>query len=155
MNARLMFAATLSLAVVSSFAYGDDAQPLSREQVRADYREAVATKTLPNHEYDFGAREFKGTSSKTRAETVADMNAARKANTLVGPLRNRTYNPGGTETLRPPIVARSEVKDDVTAAMRDGSLRRSDYDDVPVTISRRAARERAAQGQAVAAARAD
>jgi hypothetical protein len=39
--------------------------------------------------------------------------------------------------------------------MRDGSLRRSDYDDVPVTISRRAARERAAQGHTVAAARAD
>lgn len=155
MNARLMFAATLSLAVVSSFAYGDDAQPLSREQVRADYQQAVATKALPNHEYDFGAREFKGTSTKTRAETVADMNAARKANTLVGPLRNRTYNPGGTETQRPPIMARSEVKADVAAAMRDGSLRRSDYDDVPVTISRRAARERAAQGQAVAAARAD
>ena len=155
MNARLMFAATLSLAVVSSLAYSDEVQPLSREQVRADYQQAAATKTLPNHEYDFGAREFKGTSTKTRAETVADMNAARKANTLVGPLRNRSYNPGGTETLRQPTMTRSEVKADVAAAMHDGSLRRSDYDDVPVTISRRAARERAAQGRAVAAARAD
>jgi hypothetical protein len=154
MDARLMFAATLALAVVSSFAYGDDARPLSREQVRADYRQAVASKTLPNHEYDFGAREFKGTSTRARAEVIADMSAARKANTLVGPMRDRTYNPGGTETLRPPTMTRSEVKADVAAAMHDGNLRRSDYDDVPVTISRRAARERAAQGRAVAAARA-
>ena len=50
MNARLMFAATLSLAVVSSLAYGDEVQALSREQVRADYQRAVASKMLPNHE---------------------------------------------------------------------------------------------------------
>ena len=144
MNARLLFAATLSLAVASSLAYGDEAQPLSREQVRADYRQAVASGTLRNHDYDIGAHDFEGKSTKTRAEVVADMNAARKANTLVGPLRNRTYNPGGTETLRPPTVTRSEVKTEVAAALRDGSLRRSDYDDVPVTISHRAVRERTA-----------
>jgi hypothetical protein len=149
MNARLLFAATLSLAVASSLAYGGEAPPLSREQVRADYRQAVASGTLQSHDYDFGAHDFEGKSTKTRAEVIADMNAAREANTLVGPMRNRTYNPGGTETLRPPTVARSGVKTAVTAALRDGSLRRSDYDDVPVTVSHRAARERtASQGRA-------
>jgi hypothetical protein len=70
-------------------------------------------------------------------------------------MRNRSYNPGGTETLRPPTRTRSDVNADVTAAMRDGSLRRSDYDDVPVTISRRAARNARHRAARVAAARTD
>ena len=130
MNARLLFAATVSLAVASSFAFADEAQPLSREQVRAEYREAAASKTLLN-DYNFGEREIDATSTKTRAEVIADMAASRRANTLVGPMRNRTYNPGGTETLRPPSVSRAEVKTGVASAMREGTLRRSDYDDVP------------------------
>ena len=154
MDARLLFATTVSLAVASSFALADEAQPQSREQVRAEYQQAAANKTLPT-EYDFGAREYNATSSKTRAEVIADMTAARRANTLVGPMRNRSYNPSGTDNLRPPTVSRTDVRAEVTAAVRDGSLRRSDYDDVPVTISKRAARERAARSGVVTAARAD
>ena len=154
MDARLLFAATVSLAVASSFALADEAQSQSREQVRAEYQQAAASKTLPT-EYDFAAREYNATSTKTRNEVIADMTATRRANTLVGPMRNRSYNPSGTENLRPPTVSRAEVSAEVVAAVRDGSLRRSDYDGVPVTISKRAARERAAQGRTVAAARAD
>jgi hypothetical protein len=150
MNAKLLFATTVALAVASSFAFAQEAAPLSSAQVRAEYRQAAANGSLHSHEYDFGARDFKGTSTLTRAQVVADLKAARTSNALVGPMRNRTYNPGGTELLRPSSVTRNEVKADVAAAARNGSLRHSDYDDVPVTVSRRASRERAAPGRAPA-----
>ena len=57
---------------------------------------------------------------------------------LVGPLRNRTYNPGGMETLRVSTLARTQVKADVVAAIREGTLRRTDYDDEGATVARRA-----------------
>jgi len=42
---------------------------------------------------------------------------------LVGPLRSRTYNPYGVETMRDPIVSRADVKADVLAARAEHSLR--------------------------------
>jgi hypothetical protein len=42
---------------------------------------------------------------------------------LVGPLRNRTYNPSGTETMREPIYARSDVKAEVLEARTEHTLR--------------------------------
>ncbi|HEV7577459.1 MAG TPA: hypothetical protein VGO85_15590 [Caldimonas sp.] len=148
MNARLLFATTVALAVVSSYALADDAKPLSRSDVRAEYRQAAASGTLRSNEYDRGARDFDGAASTlTRAQVLADMTSSRRANTLVGPMRNRTYNPGGAELLRPATLTRDEVKSDVKSAVHDGSLRRSDYDGVPVTVSRRISRERAAPGR--------
>ena len=57
---------------------------------------------------------------------------------LIGPLRNRTYNPGGMETLRVSTLPRAQVKAEVLAAVRDGTLRRTDYDDEVVYAVRRA-----------------
>ena len=81
---------------------------------------------------------------------VAEYTAARADRRLVGPLRNRSYNPAGLEVLREPILARAQVKADVVAARADGSLRRTDYDDVPVTIARRAASHRATSAPVIA-----
>jgi hypothetical protein len=144
MNAKLLFVTTVALAVVSSFAQAQQATPLSSAEVRAEYRAAAANHTLRSNEYDFGARDFAPAAGTTRAAVLADMAQARRGNTLVGPMRNRTYNPAGAEALRPSNVTRNEVKSDVSAAARSGSLRHSDYDDVPVTVSRRLSRERTA-----------
>lgn len=122
MNARFLFVSTVALALVSSF--------------------AMAGEVSANHEYDFGAREFGPPSTLTRSDVLAAMAASRKANTLVGPMRNGSYNPAGRESLRLSTVTRNEVKTDVKSAVHDGSLRRSDYDNVPVTVSRRTVRER-------------
>ena len=144
MNPKILFAGTVALALVSSLALAQEAQPLSRAQVFAEYSRAAADGTLHRTDYDDVARGSAAASTRTRADVVAAMAAARNANTLVGPMRNRTYNAYGTEMLRPSTVTRKEVDTQVAGAVHDGNLRRSDYDDVPIMVSRRIARERAA-----------
>jgi Domain of unknown function (DUF4148) len=144
MNAKLLFVSTVALALVSGFAMADDTKPLTRAQVVTDYNQAVANGTLRKTDYDFDAHEFDTPSARARTDVVADMFAARRANTLIGPMRNRTYNQYGAELLRPATMTRAEVKSSVVEAMQDGTLRRSDYEDVPVTVARRASRNRPA-----------
>jgi hypothetical protein len=140
MNAKLLFAATLAVALASSYAVAGEAKPLTRADVIADYQQAAASGTLRKNDYDFDKYDFSAPSTRTRAEVVAEYDAARADHRLIGPLRNRTYNPFGLEALRPSTLARAQVKADVIAARQDGSLRRSDYEDVPVTVARRAHR---------------
>ncbi|MEP6739052.1 MAG: DUF4148 domain-containing protein [Caldimonas sp.] len=138
MNAKLLFAATVALSIASTFAMADPAQPVTREQVLADYAASAANGTLRKNDYDYAAHDFAGTSTKSRDQVVAEMVAARSGNTLVGPMRNKTYNLFGTETLRPAIYTRAEVKSEVLAARQDGTLRSSDYaDDSTVHIAHR------------------
>ncbi len=144
MNAKILFAGTLVFALASSLAFAQDAKPLTRAEVLADYGRAAADGTLHRTDYDDVGRDSAAPSTRTRADVVAERASARGASTLPGPMRNRTYNPYGNETLRPAAVTRNEVKTQVAGAVHDGSLRRSDYDNVPVTVSRRVARERAA-----------
>ena len=71
------------------------------------------------------------------------MAATRKANTLIGPLRNRTYNPTALSCAALDLDARARSRPRCSAAMHDGTLRHSDYEGVPVTVARRAGRVRA------------
>jgi hypothetical protein len=144
MNARLLFASTLAIALFSSVAFAEESRPLTRAEVLADYQHAAANGGLRKNDHDYDAHDVGTASPVKRDGVVADIAASRRANTLVGPLRNRTYNPYGSELSRPSTMTRNEVKTQVAGASRDGTLRRSDYDDVPVSVSRRAARERAA-----------
>ena len=144
MNAKLLFVSTVVLALASTYAMADDSRPLTRAQVIADYQQAASNGTLRKTDYDVDAHEYGKASTQTRAKVLAEMDSARKANTLVGPLRNRTYNPYGSDMLRPSSMTREEVKASVLAAMRDGTLRHSDYDGIPVTVARRANRVTAA-----------
>jgi hypothetical protein len=148
MNPRILFAGTVAFALLSSVAFAQEAKPLTRAEVLAEYSRAAADGTLHRTDYDDVARDSAAASSRTRAQVVDEMTAARQSNTLIGPMRNRSYNGYGTETLRAPTVARSDVKAQVAGALHDGSLRRSDYDDVPVTVSRRVSRERAGRNPA-------
>ncbi len=138
MNAKLLFVSTVALALASSFAMADESKPLTRAQVVADYNQAAADGTLHRTDYDADARYFAASSTRDRDEVVAEIASSRKASTLIGPMRNRTYNQFGSDLQKPSTVTRGEVKASVVTAMHDGTLRHSDYDDVPVLVARRA-----------------
>ena len=143
MNAKFLYAATTLLALASSLAFAGEAyRPLTRAEVNKAWSEAAADGTLRKNDYDYDAHDFKGRSTKTRADVIADMRVPRDP-ALVGPLRNRTYNPGGMETLRVSTLPRAEVKAEVIAAIREGTLRHTDYDDEIVARAVRRAPTRA------------
>lgn len=137
MNSKFLYVATVALALASSLAMADDGQALTRDQVANDWNQAAADGTLRKNDYDYDKFDARVLSSRTRDEVVADMKASRPNQALVGPLRNRTFNPAGMETLRVSTTPRAEVKAQVVAAVRDGTLRHSDYDDVPVRTAHR------------------
>lgn len=136
MNSKLLYAATVALALASGLAMADEGQPMKRDQVAKDWSQAVAAGTVRKNDYDYDKYEARALSTRTRDEVVADMKASRPPKELVGPLRNRTFNPAGMETLRVSSLPRAEVKAQVVAAMHEGTLRHSDYDDVPVRARR-------------------
>ena len=136
MNAKLLYAATIALALASGLAMADEGQPLSREQVAAAWKQGAADGTLRRNDYDYDKIDASALSVRTRQEVVAEMAASRPNPALLGPLRNRTFNPAGMETLRVSTLPRAEVKAQVLAAMHEGTLRRSDYDDAPVRARR-------------------
>jgi len=136
MNAKLLYAATVAFALASSLAVAGENQPLSRAEVVKDLSQARADGTLRKNDYDYDAQDRVAPSSRTRNEVLAEMRVPRNP-ALVGPLRNRTYNPGGMELLGTSNLARADVKAGVVTAMREGTLRRTDYDDEVVRVSRR------------------
>ena len=138
MNAKILFTATLAVALVSSLALADEVKPLGRNDVVTDYQQAKSDGTLRKNDYDFDAHDFVAQSGRTRQDVVAEMARARADRTLVGfTAKSRSYNPYGTELLRMSSMPRAQVKADVLTAMRDGTLRHSDYDDMPVRATRR------------------
>ncbi len=140
MNAKVLYAATVALALASGMAMADETQPLTRAEVTKALSQAVADGTVRQNDYDYDKYDGRAPSSRTRDEVVADLKASRPDKALVGPLRNRTFNPAGMETLRVSTLPRAEVKAEVVAAVRAGTLRHSDYDDVPVRTAHRVTR---------------
>ncbi len=137
MNAKLLYAATVALALASSLAVAQETKPLTRAEVNKAWAQARADATLRKNDYDYDANDFKAPSTRSRADVVAEMKVPRDP-ALIGPLRSRSYNPGGMETLRVSTLPREQVRADVIAAIRDGTLRRTDYDDQMVRVARRA-----------------
>ena len=71
MNAKLLFAATLTLAVASSFAQAaDNTLPLTRADVAAEVQHAIADGTLPASD-DAGDRQIVTTHAKAPAANRA------------------------------------------------------------------------------------
>src|SRR4051812_47814961 len=136
MNAKILYAATIALAVASSFAVAADDQPLTRAEVNKAWSQAAADGTLRKNDYDYDASDFKAGSARSRDEVIAELRVPRDP-ALIGPLRNRTYNPAGMETLRVSTLPRAQVKADVITAIREGTLRHTDYDDEAVLTARR------------------
>ncbi|MES1163588.1 MAG: hypothetical protein ABUL50_11060, partial [Rhizobacter sp.] len=131
------FAATVAVSLVSTLAMADEGQ-LTRAQVQADLNQAIATHTLQRTDYDATPNNVvASTSNVTRSDVATDLAAyksARKA--LVGPLKDRSYNPYGTEILAHSTLTRGEVKTEVLQAAAAGTLQRTDYDDAAL-IARR------------------
>jgi hypothetical protein len=139
MNARLLYAATIALAFASTAALADEtAEAPTRAQVIADYQRAAQAGALHRNDYaDELASRAAPAVVRPREDVVAEIGRARADRAqLKGPFANRTYNPGGTEVLRPFTFARADVKAEVLAARADGTLRRTDYDDDVVHVSK-------------------
>jgi len=138
MNSKFLYAATIALSLLSTLAMADDA-PLSRAQVNAETRQAIANGTLRRTDYDEEFYRPQTTrSTVTRAQVSVELaqdNLARKA--LVGPEADRNYNPDGTAIFETSTLARSEVKNEVLAAAANGTLQRTDYDDA-ASLARKA-----------------
>ena len=136
MNSKLLFAATVAVSLISTVAMADQA-PVTREQVKAELAQAIATHTMRT-DYDTSSTATVSTSDRTRADVVADLAQAKIARqALIGPNANRTYNQYGTEILKTSVLARAEVKNEVLQAAAAGTLQRTDYDDAAL-LARRA-----------------
>lgn len=131
MNSKLLYIATIAISLASTLAMADEA-PVTRAQVDAEVQQARANGTLQRTDYDSGSyRPQAVTSTVSRAQVgleLAQAKAARKA--LVGPLADSRYNPYGTQVLQTSTLARSEVRNEVLQAQANGTLQRTDYDDV-------------------------
>jgi len=136
MNAKILYAATVALALASSLAAAQESQPLTRAEVNKAWAQARADGTLRKNDYDYDANDFKAPSTLSRDQVIAEMRVPRDP-ALIGPLRNRSYNPGGMENLRVSTLPREQVKAEVITARRDGTLRRTDYDDEVIYAVRR------------------
>ncbi|HWH81605.1 MAG TPA: DUF4148 domain-containing protein [Burkholderiaceae bacterium] len=136
MNSKLLYAATVAVSLISTLAMADEA-PLTREQVKAEVRQAMADGTLPRTDYDGSEWATRATvSTKSREQVgveLAQNRTARKA--LVGPLTSSNYNQFGLQVLQTSTLARPEVKQEVRDAIANGTLPRTDYDD-PVLLAR-------------------
>lgn len=147
MNSKLLFAATIAVSLASTLALADEA-PLTRAQVQADLNQAIASHTLQRTDYDATPNNVAATASeRTRADVAADLAAyktARKA--LVGPLKDRSYNPYGTDILARSTLTRAEVKTETLQAAAAGALQRTDYDDAAL-LARRVHQHAAAPGK--------
>lgn len=131
MNSKFLYAATVAVSLISTLAMADEA-PLTRAQVNAEVQQARANGTLQRTDYDNGSyRPEVITSNTTRAQVGAELAQAKAArSSLVGPLADSRYNPYGAQVLQTSTLARSEVKNEVLAAAANGTLQRTDYDDV-------------------------
>ena len=159
MNARLLYAATIAVSLISTLAMAEQA-PLTRAQVIADLQQARADGTLKRTDYDAYRQDRAAVSTMTRAQVgieLADAQAERK--TLIGPDADRNYNPAGTRIREVSTLARATVKEEVREAAANGTLQRTDYDDTAllarraqahvIAVTRFAARKKAAAAGSV------
>jgi hypothetical protein len=130
MNSKFLYAATVAVSLISTLAMADEAQ-VTRAQVNAELRQAVANGTLQRSDYgpDADRANPAGTSTKTRAQVGVELAQAKAARaTLTGPDANRTFNPYGTRVHESSTLARSDVNEAVREAAANGTLQRTDYD---------------------------
>jgi hypothetical protein len=122
MNAKLLYAATVGLALISPLAVADDTAAAANP-VSIDSQKAVGAATLHHSDYDdeLAARPTPGSQMKRDAVVAALKTPADRR--LVGPLRSKTYNAYGTEIMRGPAYSRAEIKSEVLEARAQHALR--------------------------------
>jgi hypothetical protein len=134
MNTKLLCTAAVGLALASSYALADEA-PLGRADASAETQQATRIGLLRRTDWDdeLAARPV-ARSSVARSQVVATLHAPADPR-LVGPLRNRTYNPYGTEAMRAPVASRAEVRSQVLEARADGTLRPAGEAESPFVVA--------------------
>ena len=143
MNAKLLFAATVAVSALATFAsttvLADEIQaPLTRAQVTAQFEQARADGTLQKTDYDFnGASRAQG-AALSRADVVATLAAKPSPLLVSNSARSRSYNPFGTELLQASTVTRAAIKAETREAIANGTLPRSDYEYDQNVVARRA-----------------
>ena len=141
MNAKLLFAATVAVSALASFAsttvLADEVNaPLSRAQVVAQLDQARADGTLQKTDYDVAGR-VPGTPL-TRADVLAAL-AVKPSPLLANSSdRSRSYNPFGIEMIRASTMTRAQVKAETREAIATGTLPRTDYEYDQGLVARRA-----------------
>jgi uncharacterized membrane-anchored protein len=143
MNAKLLFAATLAVSALATFAsttvLADEINaPLTRAQVTAQLEQARANGTLQTTDYDFGVAGRSQNPSLSRSEVLATLAAKPSALLANSSARNRSYNPFGTELLQTSVVSRAAVKTETREAVANGTLPRTDYEYDQSQVARRA-----------------
>ena len=143
MNSKFLFVATVAVSLLSTLAMADEARtaagaPLTRAQVSAEAAQAAANGTLQRTDYDADKRTFAtAAATLSNAEVSADMAAAKASRKgLLGPDRNNSYNPFGTQINARSTLARAAVKVDVRNAAALGTLPATDYDDAALVARR-------------------
>lgn len=131
MNAKLLFAATVAVSALATFASSTvlaDVGPLTRAQVNAEFEQARANGTLQRTEHDFYAVDRAVRSTRSRAEVVAELAAAKPNPAWID--RNSSFdaNPFFAERTFASTVTRAQVKAETLAAMAKGTIPRNDYE---------------------------
>lgn len=142
MNAKLLFAATVAVSALATFAsttvLADEINaPLARAQVTAQLEQARANGTLQKTDYDFGVAGRSQNQSLSRSDVLAAMAAKPSALLADSSSRSRSYNPFGTELLRASSATRAAVKTETREAVANGTLPRTDYEYDRSQVARR------------------
>ena len=143
MNAKLLFAATVAISALATFAsstvLADEINaPLTRAQVTAQLEQARANGTLQKTDYDFSHASRAQGTALSRAEVVATLTVKPSALLADTSARSRLYNPFGTELIQAPTVTRAAVKAETLEAVANGTLPRTDYEYDQNVVARRA-----------------
>jgi hypothetical protein len=138
-NAKLLYAATVALALTgTTCAMADEGAPLPRAAVVPEYQQAARAGTLHRNDWsDELAARPQIAEPRTREAVIADMAAYRAdRRRLLGPLRDRSYNPYGTGIFSTSTLARTDVKAEVLEARSEGTLRPAGEQDEVRSVAR-------------------
>lgn len=133
MNAKLLFAATVAVSALATFAsstvLADEINPpLTRAQVTAQLEQARADGTLQRTEQDFYNADRAARSVRSRAEVVAELEVAKANPVRVDHNSSLDANPFGADWYAASTLTRSQVKAETREAIALGTIPRNDYE---------------------------
>lgn len=133
MNAKLLFAATVAVSALATFAsttvLADEINaPLTRAQVNAQVEQARTNGTLQRTEYDFYNADRAARSVRSRADVVAELATAKTNPVSVDHNSSLDANPFGADSYAASTVTRAQVKAETREAIAQGTIPRNDYD---------------------------
>ncbi|MEO8806669.1 MAG: DUF4148 domain-containing protein [Burkholderiaceae bacterium] len=133
MNAKLLFAATVAVSALATFAsttvLADEINaPLTRAQVNAEFEQARANGTLQRNEYDFYNADRTTRSVRSRANVVAELAAAKTDPARVDHNSSLDANPFGADWYAASTLTRAQVKAETREAIALGTIPRNDYE---------------------------